>query len=134
MGAPLTPISPTLRHGPPNALCRSVARNYQFPRQGNEIVGKGGGRGGEGNKGGRQNWCSRQSVAGDFFVFFALGIFSWNFWEQKKWRGTHLLDPLIGTVQDDFWTVQVKIGTVQDADLTNSGEILGRYMVIFSTK
>jgi hypothetical protein len=40
----------------------------------------------------------------------------------------------IGTVQDDFWTVQVEIGTVQDADLTKSGEILGQYMLFFSTK
>ena len=94
MGAPLTPILPTLRHGPPNALCRSVARNYQFPCQGNEIVGKGGGRGGEGNQGGRQNWCSRQSVVGGFFRFFALGIFIWNFWEQKKVAGNSPAGPL----------------------------------------
>jgi hypothetical protein len=40
----------------------------------------------------------------------------------------------IGTVQEDFRTVQVEIGTVQDADLTKSGEILGQYMLFFSTK
>jgi hypothetical protein len=40
----------------------------------------------------------------------------------------------IGTVQANFWIVQVKIGTVQDADLTKLFEILGQYMVIFSTK
>ena len=95
MGVPLTPISPTLRHGPPNALCRSVARNYQFPCQGNEIVGKGGVRGGEGSQGGQQNWCSRQSVVGGFFRFFALGIFSWNFWERKKVAGNSPAGPLI---------------------------------------
>jgi hypothetical protein len=40
----------------------------------------------------------------------------------------------IGTVQDDFWTVQVEIGTVQDKDLTKSSEIVGQYMMVFSTK
>jgi hypothetical protein len=40
----------------------------------------------------------------------------------------------IGTVQDNFCTVQVKIGIVLDADLTKSGEIFGQCMVIFSTK
>jgi hypothetical protein len=39
----------------------------------------------------------------------------------------------IGTVRNDFWVVQVEIGTVQDADLTKLFEILGQYMVIFSS-
>jgi hypothetical protein len=30
-----------------------------------------------------------------------------------------------------FWTVQVEIGTEQDADSTKSGKILGQYMMIF---
>jgi hypothetical protein len=94
MGAPLTPILPTLRHGPPNVLCRSLARNYRFPCQGNEIVDKGGGRGWDGNQGGRQNWCSRQSVVSGFFRFFPLGIFSWNFWERKKMAGNSPAGPL----------------------------------------
>jgi hypothetical protein len=37
----------------------------------------------------------------------------------------------LGQHKKDFWTVQVKLRTVQDADLTISGEILGQYMVIF---
>ncbi len=40
----------------------------------------------------------------------------------------------IRTAQDNFGTVQVELRTVQDADLTKSGEILGQYMVIFITK
>jgi hypothetical protein len=40
----------------------------------------------------------------------------------------------IGTVQDNFRTVQVKIWTVQDNDLTKSSEIVGQYMIVFSTK
>ncbi len=34
-------------------------------------------------------------------------------------------------IEVNFWTVQVKFGTVQDNDLTKSGEILGQYMMIF---
>ena len=33
-----------------------------------------------------------------------------------------------------FWTVQVKIGTVKDTNKTKSDEILGQYMMTFSTK
>jgi hypothetical protein len=73
---------------------RYAARNYQFPCQGNGIVGKGGGRGGEGNKGGQQNWCSPQSVVGGFFCFFVLGIFSWIFGEQIKVAGNAPAGPL----------------------------------------
>ncbi len=40
----------------------------------------------------------------------------------------------IGTVRDDFWTVQVKYRTVHDNDLTKSGEKVGQYMIIFQTK
>ena len=29
-----------------------------------------------------------------FFLFFALGIFSWNFWEQKKVAGNSTAGPL----------------------------------------
>jgi hypothetical protein len=32
-----------------------------------------------------------------------------------------------------FWTVQVQIGTVQDNDSTKSSELVGQYMMIFST-
>ncbi len=39
----------------------------------------------------------------------------------------------IGTVLDDFRTLQVKYGTVQDNDSTKSGEIFGQYMMNFST-
>ena len=39
----------------------------------------------------------------------------------------------IGTVLDDFWTVQVKYRTVQDNDSTKSGENFGHYMTIFQT-
>jgi hypothetical protein len=39
----------------------------------------------------------------------------------------------IGTVLDNFWTLQVKYGTVQDKDSTKSGEIFGQYMMNFST-
>ena len=35
---------------------------------------------------------------------------------------------------DNFGTAQVELKTVQDADLTKLGEILGQYMVIFSLK
>jgi hypothetical protein len=31
----------------------------------------------------------------------------------------------IGTVLDNFWTLQVEYGTVQDVDSTKSGEIIG---------
>ena len=120
MGAPLTPISPRLRHRPPNSLCRSVARNNQFPCEGNEIVGKGGGRGGEGNEGGRQNWCSRQSVVGGFFRFFAHRIFCWNFWEQKKLRGTLLLDPLL-TLPIPGYVATCHFGGCSHLDLIGSG-------------
>ena len=94
MGATLTPISPTLRHRPQKSTCRSVARNNQFPCEGNEIVGKGGGRGGERNEGGRQNWCSRQSVVSGFFSVSRAGFFVGIFGSEKKLRGTLLLDPL----------------------------------------
>ncbi len=56
----------------------------------------------------------------------------WFFQENKLHFG--FVQVKIWTVQDDFYTVQVKIGTVQDTDLTKSFEILGQYMVIFSTK
>ena len=49
MGVPLTLISPTLRHRSTNSICRSVARNYRFWQQGNEIVGKVGAREGKRN-------------------------------------------------------------------------------------
>ena len=39
----------------------------------------------------------------------------------------------IGTVQDDFRTVQVEIGTVQDNDSAKSSEIVGQYMMVFTT-
>ncbi len=39
----------------------------------------------------------------------------------------------IGTVQDDFWTVPVDIGTVHDNDSTKSSEIVGQYIMVFST-
>ncbi len=39
-----------------------------------------------------------------------------------------------GTQQDNFWTVQVEIGTVRDVELTKSGEIFGQYMLIFFNK
>ena len=74
MGAPLTPNLLTLRHGPPNSLCRSVVRNYQFPCQGNEIVGKVWGREGKGNKGGQQNWSPHQSVTLCFFLVFSMRL------------------------------------------------------------
>jgi hypothetical protein len=93
MGVPLTPISPTLRHRPPNSICRSVARNCRFPCQGNEIVGKVWGREGKGNAGGRQNWCPRQSVTRCFFLVFSARDFFWNFWEQKKMVGNSPAGP-----------------------------------------
>jgi len=102
MGATLTPISPTLRHRPQKSTCRSVARNNQFPCEGNEIVGKGGGRGGERNEGGRQNWCSRQSVVSGFFSVSRAGFFVGIFGSEKKLRGTLLLDPLSQTRSTDF--------------------------------
>ena len=37
-------------------------------------------------------------------------------------------------IKVNFGKVQVKIGTVLDADLTKSGEILGQYKLIFLTK
>ncbi len=39
----------------------------------------------------------------------------------------------IGTVLDDFRTLQVEYGTVQDNDSTKSGEIFGQYMMNFAT-
>jgi hypothetical protein len=34
-------------------------------------------------------------------------------------------------IKVNFWTVQVKIGTVQDNNSTKSSELVGQYMVIF---
>jgi hypothetical protein len=93
MGAPLTPISPTLRHRPPNSLCRSIARNCRFPCQGNEIVGKVWGREGKGNEGGRQNWSPRQSVTRCFFFVFSARDSFWNFWGRKKKAGNSPAGP-----------------------------------------
>jgi hypothetical protein len=39
----------------------------------------------------------------------------------------------MGQIEMNFWTVKVKIGTVEDADLTKSGEIFGEYKMIFFT-
>ena len=39
----------------------------------------------------------------------------------------------IGTVLDNFWTVEVEYITVQDNNSTKSGEIFGQYMTIFQT-
>jgi hypothetical protein len=36
-------------------------------------------------------------------------------------------------IKVNFRTVQVKIGTVQDNDSTKSSEIVGQYMMIFSS-
>ncbi len=36
-------------------------------------------------------------------------------------------------IKVNFWTVQVKIGTVQDNDSIKSSELVGQYMMIFST-
>ncbi len=37
----------------------------------------------------------------------------------------------IRSVQDNFRTIQVEYGTVQDNDSTKSGEIFGQYMMLF---
>ncbi len=39
----------------------------------------------------------------------------------------------VGTVLDNFWTLQVKYRTVQDNDSTKTGEIFGQYMMNFAT-
>ncbi len=36
-------------------------------------------------------------------------------------------------IKVNFWTVPVKIGTVQENDLTKSSELVGQYMMTFST-
>ena len=59
-----------------------------------------------------------------------------NFWTVKSNLGHYKTN--FGTVQGDsfdknkvnFRTVRVEVGTVQDADLTKSGKILGQYKVI----
>ncbi len=111
MGAPLTPISPMLRHRPPNSLCHSVARNCRFPCQGNEIVGKVWGREGKGNAGGRQNWCPRQSVTRCFFLVFSARDFFWNFRERKKMAGNSPAGPPIAGGSSQFGYPRVLAGT-----------------------
>ncbi len=37
-------------------------------------------------------------------------------------------------IKVNFWTVHVEIGTVLDFDSTKLGEIVGQYMMTFSTK
>ncbi len=56
---------------------------------------------------------------------------TWWFFQQHKLNFGYR-QVKIGTVWDNFWTVQLEIGTVRDADSTNLGEILGQYKVISS--
>ena len=95
MGAPITPILPTLQHGPPNALCRSVARNYQFPCQGNEIVGKGGGRGGGGTKVADKIGAPVSLLLVAFFGFSRSGFLA-GILGVKKMAGNSPAGPLRG--------------------------------------
>ena len=44
------------------------------------------------------------------------------------------LDNFFEKLRSIFWTVQVKIETVQDGDWKKSGELVGQYMMITSTK
>ncbi len=43
------------------------------------------------------------------------------------------LDKFFDKLSVNFWTVYVEIGTVLDADSTKLGEIVGQYMMTFST-
>ncbi len=57
---------------------------------------------------------------------------TWWLFQQKKLNfGCERVD--IETVLDNFWTLQVAYGTVQDDDSTKSGENFGQYMMNFAT-
>ena len=55
-----------------------------------------------------------------FFRFFAHRIFCWNFWEQKKLRGTLLLDPLL-TLPIPGYVATCHFGGCSHLDLIGSG-------------
>jgi hypothetical protein len=57
---------------------------------------------------------------------------TWWFFQQIK-LNCGWIQVEIGTIQDNFRTVQVEIGTVQDNDSIKSSEIVGQYMMGFST-